>query len=441
MRGHIHVRRALLSCLVDSRTGMPRVGMVGGGQLARMTHQAGIALGQSLRVLSIGPDESAALVAADVELGSHLDLAALLTFAQECDVVTFDHEHVPTDHIRAMVEAGHTVYPGADALQYAQDKTLMRERLAAAGLPVPAFAVVPAGNDLPAAVEGFGQAHGWPVVLKTARGGYDGRGVWVLDGMPAVAGPDSVLPPDLAGDLLLEAFVPMKRELAAVVARSPFGQAAAWPVVETVQRDGICVEVIAPAPGLDPDVAAAAARMALQIAGDLEVVGVLAVELFEIEADPATGTPDGLVINELAMRPHNSGHWSMDGSVTSQFEQHLRAVLDYPLGRTDAIAPFTVMGNVLGGPDSGSGSEIGMDERVHHLAARFPQVKVHLYGKAFRPGRKLGHVNVIGTDLPELRRIAELAATWLGTGRWGDGYEIHFGELPGWLAGTDGNAR
>lgn len=444
MRGHIHVRplveavgAPLLSCLVDSRTGMPRVGMVGGGQLARMTHQSAIALGQSLRVLSIGPDESAALVAADVELGSHLDLDALLTFAQGCDVVTFDHEHVPTDSIRAMVAAGHTVHPGADALQYAQDKTLMRERLGAAGLPVPAFAVVPAGSDLAAAVGDFGQAHGWPVVLKTARGGYDGRGVWVLDGVPAVVGPDAVLPADLPGDLLLEAFVPMKRELAAVVARSPFGQAAAWPIVETVQRDGICVEVIAPAPGLDPDIAAAAARMALQIAGDLEVVGVLAVELFEFE--PGPGAPDGLLINELAMRPHNSGHWSMDGSVTSQFEQHLRAVLDYPLGKTDAIAPYTVMGNVLGGgDDSGPGTapDIGMDERVHHLAARFPQVKVHLYGKAFRPGRKLGHVNIVGENLPELRRIAALAAGWLGTGRWGDGYEIHSGQVSGHVRGA-----
>jgi 5-(carboxyamino)imidazole ribonucleotide synthase len=150
------------------------------------------------------------------------------------------------------------------------------------------------------------------------------------------------------------------------------------------------------------------------------------VELFEV--DRSAEAPDGLLVNELAMRPHNSGHWSMDGSVTGQFEQHLRAVLDYPLGRTDAIAPYTVMGNVLGGPDTGPGSDIGIDERVHHLAARFPQVKVHLYGKAFRPGRKLGHVNVLGADLPELRRIAELAATWLGTGRWGDGYDIHGGD-------------
>jgi 5-(carboxyamino)imidazole ribonucleotide synthase len=400
---------------------MPRVGMVGGGQLARMTHQSAIALGQSLRVLSLTPDESAALVTPDVEIGSHLDLDALSTFASGCDVVTFDHEHVPTEHIRALVAAGHAVYPGADALQYAQDKALMRVRLRELGLPVPEFRVVESPVALPAAVAEFGAAHGWPVVLKTSRGGYDGRGVWVLDDVSTVP----ALAAELTGVVVLEPFVRMKRELAAVVARSPFGQAAAWPVVETVQQDGICVQVIAPAPGLDPNVAAVASEMALRIAGELGVVGVLAVEQFQTE--PGPGAPDGLLINELAMRPHNSGHWSMDGSVTSQFEQHLRAVLDYPLGRTDALAPYTVMGNVLGGPEHDAGSGIRMDERVHHLAARFPQVKIHLYGKEFRPGRKLGHVNVLGSDLADLRRIASLSAAWLGNGRWDDGYEIHTG--------------
>jgi 5-(carboxyamino)imidazole ribonucleotide synthase len=197
--------------------------------------------------------------------------------------------------------------------------------------------------------------------------------------------------------------------------------------VETVQRQGICVEVIAPAPGLEDDVAAAASRLALRVAAELGVVGVLAVELFQVAR--SVEAPDGLMVNELAMRPHNSGHWTMDGSVTSQFEQHLRAVLDYPLGRTDRLAPFAVMGNVLGGPaDPGhrDGSPtMGMDERVHHLAARFPDVKVHLYGKAFRPGRKLGHVNVTGSDLGELRRRARLAARWLGDGVWADGYDAH----------------
>jgi 5-(carboxyamino)imidazole ribonucleotide synthase len=405
---------------VDERTGMPRVGMVGGGQLARMTHQAAIPLGQTLRVLSISAEESAALVTPDVMIGHHTDLDALRRFAQGCDVVTFDHEHVPGEHIRTLVAEGFAVHPGADALQFAQDKALMRTRLAELGVPVPAFAVIaaddPARDDR---IVAFGDAHGWPCVVKTARGGYDGRGVWVV--RSATEAPELDLPD--GGQLVLEAFVPMRRELAAVVARSPFGQAAAWPVVQTVQQDGICVEVIAPAPGLDGDVASAAGRLALQVAGELGVVGILAVELFEV--DPGPDAPDGILVNELAMRPHNSGHWSMDGAVTGQFEQHLRAVLDYPLGRTDLLAPFTVMGNVLGGPADGPGAGIGMDERVHHLAARFPQVKVHLYGKAFRPGRKLGHVNVMGSDLGELRRVAALAATWLSEGVWADGWDAH----------------
>jgi len=390
--------------------------MVGGGQLARMTHQAAIALGQSLAVLAESADDSAALVCHDVRLGAPNDLAALRAFAAGCDVVTFDHEHVPGDLLRALVADGVSVLPGPDALQYAQDKSLMRTRLADAGVPVPPFRVV-TGAELGAALPAFAAEHGAPVVVKTARGGYDGHGVWMVDDAGVL--PD--FPPETT--LLLERRAPLRRELAAVVARSPFGQAAAWPVVQTVQRDGICVEVIAPAPYLHPDRAAAAEALALRIADMLGVVGVLAVELFEVPEGPAA--PDGLMVNELAMRPHNSGHWTIDGSTTSQFEQHLRAVLDYPLGRTDALAPVTVMANVLGGSD---GSDMGMDERVHHLSARFPEVKVHLYGKAFRPGRKLGHVTVLGDEVAPLRDRARLAAGWLGSGGWADGYDVHGGD-------------
>jgi 5-(carboxyamino)imidazole ribonucleotide synthase len=397
--------------------------MVGGGQLARMTHQAAIPLGQTLRVLATSADDSAAMVSPDVHIGHHTDLDALRAFAAGCDVVTFDHEHVPNEHIRALVAEGHTVYPGADALRFAQDKAAMRRRLAELGAPVPSFAVL-SGPDSDA-IASFADEHGWPVVVKSARGGYDGRGVWIISDADEMAGALDDL--GHAGELVLEPFVSMVRELAAVVARSPYGQAAAWPVVQTVQDDGICVEVIAPAPDLSDVVAVAAERLALRLAGELGVVGVLAVELFEVT--PSAEFPDGFVVNELAMRPHNSGHWSMDGAVTGQFEQHLRAVLDYPLGRTDPIAPFTVMGNVLGGDDL-VGAKVSMDERVHHLAARFPDVKVHLYGKGFRPGRKLGHVNVLGADLAELRRRAQLAAAWLGDGVWPDGYAVPDSSVP-----------
>ncbi|WP_434438695.1 5-(carboxyamino)imidazole ribonucleotide synthase [Lentzea sp. E54] len=391
---------------MDSRTRLPVVGMIGGGQLARMTHQAAIPLGQSLRVLAVSENDPAALVARDVVLGTHTDLDALRAFAKGCEVVTFDHEHVPGEHLRALVAEGVKVHPGPDALQYAQDKLKMRVRLAELGLPVPPFAEVHDVQD----VLRFGAAHGWPCVLKAIRGGYDGRGVWMLN-TPQSA--ERVVPELLAAGtpLMVEQCVPMRRELAAVVARSPFGQGAAWPVVETVQSDGICVEVLAPAPRLDGD---EAQELALKVAEALGVVGVLAVELFE--------TADGVVVNELAMRPHNSGHWSIEGARTSQFEQHLRAVLDYPLGRTDLMAPAVVMANVLGASDTPA---MGPDERVHHLFARFPDAHVHLYGKEERPGRKVGHVTFLGKDMTEVRHRARLAADWLSTGVWSDGYDIH----------------
>ena len=239
-------------------------------------------------------------------------------------------------------------------------------------------------------------------MLKAARGGYDGKGVWVL------SAPEEATELIASGTpLLAEELVPIARELAAVVARSPFGQAAAWPVVETVQRDGICVEVIAPAPDLADEQADEAQRLALRIAGELGVTGVLAVELFQ--------TADGrLLVNELAMRPHNSAHWTIEGARTSQFEQHLRAVLDYPLGATGMTAPVVVMANLLGGPPGVEPA--GIDERVHHCMATWPDVKIHLYGKGFRPGRKVGHVTALGADLADVRARAAAAADYLMNG-------------------------
>jgi 5-(carboxyamino)imidazole ribonucleotide synthase len=382
---------------MDTRTLLPVVGMIGGGQLARMTHQAAIALGQSLRVLAAAPDDGAALVAADTHIGHHADLDALLTFASGCDVVTFDHEHVPNEHVRAMAAAGVTVRPGAGALTYAQDKRAMRERLADLGVPVPRWAPLGAASDA-TELAAFAGRVGWPVVVKATRGGYDGRGVWLVDRADAL--PDA----PSGGGLIVEERVPLRRELAAVVARSPFGQVAAYPVVETVQRDGICVEVIAPAPGLPDDRAVQGQELAIRIATALDVVGLLAVELFD------TGTD--LVVNELAMRPHNSAHWTIEGSRTSQFAQHLRAVLDYPLGDTSLTAPVVVMANVLGGPPGGR----SIDERIHHMFAAEPAVQLHLYGKQVRPGRKIGHVTALGDDLEKVRASAARAARWLSLG-------------------------
>jgi 5-(carboxyamino)imidazole ribonucleotide synthase len=395
---------------MDARTGLPVVGMVGGGQLARMTHQAAIALGQSLRVLAESPDDSAALVAADVRIGTHTDLAALREFAKGCDALTFDHEHVPGEHIRQLQAEGVKVFPGADALVFAQDKQRMRERLSDLGAPVPRWAPVATSADVadfagapapsPDRRPGAGSvAGGWPVVAKAVRGGYDGRGVWMLDGPDAAAELVATGTP-----LIVEERVRLRRELAALVARSPFGQVAAYPVVETVQRDGICVEVLAPAPELSEERALEAQQLAIDLATELGVVGLLAVELFETDA--------GLVVNELAMRPHNSGHWTIEGARTSQFEQHLRAVLDYPMGETSLTAPAVVMANVLGGPPGG----MSLDERVHHLFAEDPGARVHLYGKYVRPGRKIGHVTVLGHDMTSVRARAVRAARWLQEG-------------------------
>lgn len=389
---------------------MPTVTMIGGGQLARMTHQAAVALGQRLRVLAERPDDPAAQVSPDVVVGSHTDLAALRRAAVGSHALTFDHEHVPTEHLEALLAEGVNVQPPPSALRFAQDKLAMRTELSARGLPVPAFVAVESEAD---AVR-FGEEHGWPVVLKAVRGGYDGRGVW----MPTDAEAAAKTAAEQLGRgvrLLAEVRVPLRRELSAMVARSPFGQAATWPVVETVQRHGQCAVVIAPAPELSEDLATAAESMALRLAQELGVVGAMAVELFE--------TPDGeLLINELAMRPHNSGHWGMDGARTGQFEQHLRAVLDYPLGDTSPLAPVTVMANILGAPEAPA---MSMDERLHHLFARMPDAKVHLYGKSERPDRKIGHVNVLGDDVAVVREKAERAAYWMSHAVWTDGWDPH----------------
>ncbi|HET7279109.1 MAG TPA: 5-(carboxyamino)imidazole ribonucleotide synthase [Dermatophilaceae bacterium] len=387
--------------------GFPVVGIIGGGQLARMCAGPAAELGVTLSVLAEAADASAALVIPSAPVGSHADTEAVRAFAKECDVVTFDHEHVPPHVLAALVADGTSLHPSPAALHFAQDKLAMRERLTGIGVACPRWARARTAAD----VEAFGREVGWPLVAKTPRGGYDGKGVIVAESVADLAawleaakeqeggsGP-------LAAGLLLEERVDFTRELAILIARSPSGQAAAWPVVETVQTDGICTEVLAPAPGLDPELAATMTEAGLRIAGELGVTGVFAVELFEV-SHPETGRP-GYAVNELAMRPHNSGHWSMDGAVTGQFEQHLRAVLDLPLGSPVPRAPWTVMANVLGGdyPE--------LYPAYRHIMARDPELKVHLYGKGVRPGRKLGHVNLSGTDLAVLRERAVHAADYL----------------------------
>jgi 5-(carboxyamino)imidazole ribonucleotide synthase len=383
--------------------GFPVVGIIGGGQLARMCAAPAAELAITLSVLAEAPDAAAAQVIPSAPVGSHADTDAVLAFARECDVVTFDHEHVPSEVLDALVAEGIPLHPSPAALHFAQDKLAMRHRLTEIGVACPAWAQARSLTE----VEEFAERVGWPVVAKTPRGGYDGKGVRVVESASEIADwLDSVgADGPMRDGVLLEERVDFVRELAVVIARSPSDQAAAWPVVETVQTEGICTEVLAPAPGLDPHLASVATEAGLRIASQLGVTGVFAVEMFEVR-DPETGRP-GYVVNELAMRPHNSGHWSMDGAITGQFEQHLRAVLDLPLGAPSAREPHTVMANVLGGdyPE--------LYPAYRHIMARDPGLKVHLYGKGVRPGRKIGHVNVSGTDLADLRERARHAADYL----------------------------
>ncbi|XCW02647.1 5-(carboxyamino)imidazole ribonucleotide synthase [Streptomyces sp. HUAS MG47] len=370
----------------------PVVGMVGGGQLARMTHEAGIPLGIKFKLLSDTPQDSAAQVVSEVVIGDYRDLDTLRDFARGCDVITFDHEHVPAEHLKTLEADGVVVRPGLDALVHAQDKGVMRAKLDEIGAPSPRHRIVADPADAAAFAAEVG---GFPIILKTVRGGYDGKGVWF------VRSEEDARDPFLAGvAVLAEEKVEYVRELAANIVRSPHGQAVAYPVVESQQVDGVCDTVIAPAPGLSEELSGQAQELALRIGRELGVVGHLAVELFE--------TTDGrILVNELAMRPHNSGHWTQDGAITSQFANHVRAVLDLPLGDPRPRATWTVMCNVLGGdyPD--------MYTAYLHCMARDPQLKIHMYGKDVKPGRKVGHVNTYGDDLDDVLERARHAAGYL----------------------------
>lgn len=385
------------------------VGIIGGGQLARMMYGPATRLGLQIKLLAEAPGVSAARVAHDVTYGDYTDPATVLAFAEGCDAVTFDHEHVPTTLLERLEERGVAVRPGPAALVHAQDKVVMRERLAGLGVPCPVFEVV---EDAAQLVR-FGDRIGWPVIAKTSRGGYDGKGVWKIDGPDQAAEPFQALASGAAGGgttagsgtsgevrILAEEFIDFTRELSALVVRGPSGQGVAYPVSETYQDRGICAETITPAPGLDDARAMQTQQLALRVAEHLGVVGVLAVELME--------AADGrIVVNELAMRPHNTGHWSIDGAHTSQFENHLRAVADLPLGDPAARAPWSVMVNVLGG------SRDDLSGGLLHVMSRDPQLKVELYGKDVKPRRKVAHVTAYGTDREDVQERARHAARYL----------------------------
>ena len=369
-----------------------RVGVIGGGQLARMMTPPAINLGIELKVLAEAENSSA--VMATTMVGDYTQFEVVASFAKTVDVITFDHEHVPLEVLRRLEEAGVSVQPPSRALAFAQNKLEMRARLSALGLPMPIWAAISSVAEL----QEFLNDNGGVCILKTPIGGYDGKGVRVIKSVEDAA--DWLEPAMLGsvgGSLLAEEKVNFSRELAQLSARTPSGEFATWPLVQTVQANGVCSEVMSPAPGADQDTLERAAEIARGVAEGLGVTGVLAVELFE--------TPNGrLLINELAMRPHNSGHFSIEGSITSQFEQHLRAVLDLPLGSTAPTQSHSVMVNLLGVDDKHD-----FVSSYEQVLAQHPSANVHTYGKAPRAGRKMGHVTVVGQNSADV--LAEARAT------------------------------
>jgi 5-(carboxyamino)imidazole ribonucleotide synthase len=366
-----------------------RVGIVGAGQLARMMAQAAIPVGIELTLLAASADDGAARVVPNVIVGPPDDPDRIRELAARVDVVTFDHELVDPDLLEALVREGHLVHPSPSVMRLAQNKRLQRQAMVDADLPGPAWAPIDAIED----VERFGGEQGWPVVLKASRGGYDGRGVWVVEDRDAAA---QVV--DGARDsgtvLLAEAFQPLDGELAVLVARNEDGACRIFPATETVQRDGICHELHVPA-RFGEAVSREAEAIAVRIAESIGSTGIIAIEFFVVGGH--------VLVNELAPRPHNSGHWTIEGTDVSQFEQHLRAVLNWPLGETTQLAPSVVTRNLLG--PAGGGDPF---PRIP-AAAGIPGAHVHWYGKESRPGRKIGHVTARGNTHDEAERAANAA--------------------------------
>ena len=359
----------------------PVVGVIGAGQLARMMVAPATALGIKLIPFASSNADSAAQITHCV-IGDYKDLEAVKKFAQQCDVVTFEHELIPLSIIKALEADGVTVRPGSQSFEYSQDKEAMRKKLA--NFKAPSSKVVTSSNEIDQ----------YPVIAKSISGGYDGRGVWKVNSSQELS--------DLLKNspkLLIEELIDFDYEIAVMVARSPHSQATSWVPTQTIQSDGICTITISPAPLMSAEMSEKAQQIALDVAAEVKLIGVMAVEMFV--------KGDEIFINELAMRPHNSGHWTIDGARTSQFEQHLRAILDLPLGDPAMTDGYAVMGNILGKNKS------DMYRPYLHLMARNPSLKFHMYGKEVRPGRKIGHVNVIGKDLVELRREIEHAVDYM----------------------------
>ena len=364
------------------------MGVVGGGQLARMMGEVAREVGVHLTVLATSLEDAAVATCDATVVGEATDATALAHLAETVDVVTFDHELVDLAQIAAL-ESRVAVRPNATALAFAVDKAHQRRNLEAAGIAVPRYEIVEGAND--PALGAFLATLSGPPVVKAARGGYDGRGVL----FPTDAAATTAAIESIGGDVVVEERLDLRGELSQVLVRAVNGEVALYPLVRTLQREGMCVETVYPAPA---EFADEAARLATSIAELSGVVGILAVELFV--------TDRGLLVNEVALRPHNTGHWTIEGAATSQFANHLRAVSGQSLGSTAPLADAAVMVNVVGASEPGSIAAASAVTGAH----------VHDYGKAWRAKRKLGHVTVIGPDVDAAHVTAWESARAYGTG-------------------------
>ncbi|MEO1133197.1 MAG: 5-(carboxyamino)imidazole ribonucleotide synthase [Cyanobacteria bacterium J06639_1] len=368
-----------------------RLGIIGGGQLGRMMAIAAHPLGMTASVLHPS-DRCPAAPVSEIYVGEWTNREDLWNWAQQVDAITLEHEFTPAEDLLWLAERGAIVRPGGEVLGIIQDKWQQRQHLQNAGLPVPEFLAIATRADLDLAAEKLGL----PIAIKTRRQGYDGHGTAIAhspDEFDAIWTKFTAGISEASNLLMAEAFVPFESELAVMVARRPKGDRVSYPVTVTVQKNYVCDRTLTPAP-IPPEMARQAREIAEAAVEAVGAIGIVGVELF-LHSDSK------ISINELAPRPHNSGHYTLDACATSQFEQHVRAVLDLPLGNPDAIAPAAVTVNLL-----------GMREDAHPTvplakALSLPDVHLHWYGKAeSRPGRKLGHITAIASSLEEAERKA-----------------------------------
>ena len=387
-----------ISGLRATHVACARLGIIGGGQLAGMTGRAAQSLGCEVMVLERDAVCPAARLGLRLHLGDWNDRETLIQFARQVDVITLENEFVDAASLRWLEECGHKVFPTSASLALIQDKFMQKETLGRAGLPGPGFQAVNSGAEVLAAAEDLG----WPLVLKARRNGYDGKGNFTLRsaedvpvGWKKLGGGD--------GKLFVEAFWNFRHELAVIVTRGCSGDRVTYPVVETIQRDHVCHRVQSPA-ALSPELAVRATELANRAVTAVGGVGSFGVELF-------LSAGGELALNELAPRVHNSGHYTIEACECSQFENHVRAVLGWPLGSPRMTAPAAAMCNVLG-RHRASGRPRGLPEALSVVGAH-----VHLYGKALsEAGRKMGHVTALGQTVDEATATAERAARALHFG-------------------------